>query len=330
MKNFKKFSTTNFTVSFFALFLFVACCTSCGSDDDIPPVDLKSSSYEYQLHNGQTVESAPYAGTHNDDYMVTMDLEELENGNTKITMNLMNTVNGATYALHAHDVADPATTPNGTPYIESPNANIFAQMVQGNGGTVSVSQEANISYFDLTSTYDGFFVSHDPLQDVSTTDISTYLVVGAFARTQTTTNYDATTFNYDFNSGQVAATFLYTGTHPSDVSATIRVAELAAGSRITVTINNTLDGETYHTHAHDMADPLTTPNNTPYNETPNGEVYAGALMGNGGNVALSNISSMSYDEITTMYDGFFVVHDPLQAVSTTDPTTYIVLGVFAR
>ena len=330
MKNFKTFSTFNLTASYFALFLLVFGATSCGSDDDVVDPVLETSSYEYQLHNGQTVGSAPYSGTHNDDYAVTMELEELANGNTMITLSLMNTVNGASYNLHAHDVADPSTTPNGTPYNESPNTDIFAQSVQGNGGTVTISQEANISYFDLTNTYDGFFVSHDPLQEISTTDISTYLVVAAFARTQTTTNYDATTFTYDFNSGQISPNFLYVGNHPNNLSATIRVAELASGSRITVTLNNTLDGETYPTHAHDAADPLTTPNNTPYNETPNGEVYAGALMGNGGTVALANISSMTYDEITASYDGFFVVHDPLQAVDTTDPTTYIVLGLFAR
>ena len=30
------------------------------------------------------------------------------------------------------------------------------------------------------------------------------------------------------------------------------------------------------------------------------------------------------------YDGFVVVHDPLQAITTVDPTTYVILGVFAR
>lgn len=329
MKKFMKFSTINFPATFLALLVMVACFSSCKDDDD-PIIDLKSTSYTYQFHNGQTVESAPYAGTHNDDFSVTMDLEELENGNTKITMNLMNTVDGETYNLHAHDGADPATTPNGTPYDESPNATIFAQSVVGNGGTVSVSQEATMSYTDLTTTYEGFFVSHDPLQDISTTDISTYLVVGAFARAQATTNYSSTTFNYDFNTGQVAPAFLYVGTHPTNISATIKVAELAAGSRITVSIMNTMDGQTYHTHAHDMADPMTTPNGTPYDETPNGEVYAGALAGNGGTTSAANISSMSYSDVTTTYDGFFVIHDPLQTVSTTDPTTYIVLGVFAR
>ncbi len=330
MKDFQKHGTINFTTTLFALFVLVACCTSCGGDDDVDPVDLQSTSFAYQFHNGQTVPSAPYAGTHSDDFSITMDLEELENGNTMITMNLMNTVDGATYRLHAHDVDDPATTPNGTPYDESPNADIFAQSVQGNGGNVSISQEASISYFDLTNTYDGFFVAHDPLQDISTTDISTYLVVSTFARAQTATSYTSSTFTYDFNTGQIAPNFLYVGSHPTDVSATIRVAELAEGSRITVSIMNTLDGETYPTHAHDTADPTTTPNNTPYNETPNGEVYAGALAGNGGTVSLANISPMSYDEITTTYSGFFVVHDPLQAVNTTDPTTYIILGSFAR
>ena len=79
-----------------------------------------------------------------------------------------------------------------------------------------------------------------------------------------------------------------------------------------------------------MADPATTPNGTPYNETPNGDVFAMAIMGNGGTASGTNDSSLSYDELTTNYDGFFVVHDPLQPVTTVDPTTYVFLGVFAR
>jgi hypothetical protein len=139
------------------------------------------------------------------------------------------------------------------------------------------------------------------------------------------------TFSYDFNTGQVAEAFAYSGDHSDDLSATIKVDELEdGGSEITITIDNTIDGETYRTHAHDMADAATTPNGTPYNETPNADVFAGAITGNGGSASLSNTSSLSYEEITTTYDGFFVVHDPLQDLSTVDPTTYVILGVFAR
>lgn len=139
------------------------------------------------------------------------------------------------------------------------------------------------------------------------------------------------TFNYDFNTGQVAQAFAYAGDHQGNLSATITVDENEdGGSDITVTLNNTIDGETYPTHAHDMADAATTPNMTPYNESPNSGVFAGAIMGNGSSASLTQTSTMSFEEITTTYDGFFVVHDPLQAVNTADPTTYVVLGVFAR
>ncbi len=141
----------------------------------------------------------------------------------------------------------------------------------------------------------------------------------------------STTFNYAFNTGQVAETFAYSGSHPDNLTASIKLDELEnGGTRVTVSINNTIDGQTYPTHAHDMADPATTPNGTPYNETPNGDVFAGPISGNGGTASASNDSSMSYDELTSIYDGFFVVHDPLQAVTTVDPTTYVFLGVFAR
>ena len=93
---------------------------------------------------------------------------------------------------------------------------------------------------------------------------------------------------------------------------------------------NTLDGETYHIHAHDIADPATTPNGTPYIETPNSDVYVSMLEGNGDMAGSAVISTLSYDMILNNYDGFFVVHDPLQAIDTTDPTTYVILGIFAR
>ena len=139
------------------------------------------------------------------------------------------------------------------------------------------------------------------------------------------------TFTYDFNTGQVAADFAYVGTHSDDLSATIKVDEREDGdSDITITINNSIDGETYRTHAHDMEDAATTPNGTPYNETPNADVFAGPIEGNGGAASLTKKSSLSYEEITTTYDGFFVIHDPLQDLSTVDPTTYVILGIFAR
>ncbi len=301
--------------------------TSCVDDDPV----LSDASYDYAFHNGQTVSAAPYTGLHPATLNAKLELMELEDGGTRITVTLINTVDGETYRIHAHDGADPSTTPNGTPYIESPNTDIFAQNVEGNGGTASISQETEMSFDDLTTNYEGFFVVHDPLQDLNTIDITTYLIVGSFAREQTIASYQSTDFNYDFNNGQLASEFAYSGTHGTDLNAWINVTEVVNNrSRITIMLDNTIAGEMYHTHAHDMADPSTTPNGTPYNESPNAMVFANHIMGNGASAGKSFISEMSYNEITTNYDGFFVVHDPLQTINTADPTSYVILGVFAR
>lgn len=301
--------------------------TACSDDDD----STLSSDFNYQLHNGQTVPSAAYVGTHPSDFEADMTVDELDNGNALITVTLKNSINGAMYAIHAHDKADPSTTPNMTPYNETPNADVFAQQLEGNGGTVSVSQEATMSYDDIINSYEGFFVVHDPLQPINTADITTYLVVGDFAREQPNNSYQSTTFSYDFNTGQIAPEFAYSGSHPTDLSATIRVDELEGDqSRVTVTIFNSVDGETYPTHSHDKADPSTTPNNTPYLEAPNADVYVQMIQGTGDDARMTQIASMSYEDLTTNYEGFFVIHDPLQPVNTADPTTYVVLGNFAR
>lgn len=311
-----------FTLIFSAAILL----SSCNED----PV-LESKTFNYQFHNGQTVPSAPYAGYHNSNLTASMKIDELEDGGANITVTLENTLDGEAYHMHAHDAADPSTTTNGTPYNESPNSDVFATMVQGNGGSVSTTLKTDMSYSEITSTYDGFFVIHDPLQAINTADITSYLIVAAFARDQQVENFESATFNYDFNTGQVAEAFQYVGTHPTNFTSSIRVDELADGrSRVTVTHMNTVDGLNYATHAHDMADPSTTMNGTPYIETPNGAIFAGGIIGNGGMNGKANISDMSFADITTSYDGFFVTHDPLQDIDTTNPATYVILGVFAR
>lgn len=126
--------------------------------------------------------SSGYSGSHPTTLDAMMEVEEIDNNSSRITVTLTNTLDGEMYMIHAHDAADANNTPNGTPYNETPNSGVFVQMVNGNGGTVEVSQVANMSYEDITGMYEGFFVVHDPTQAISTTDISTYLVVGAFAR----------------------------------------------------------------------------------------------------------------------------------------------------
>lgn len=324
-----KKSHLNFTNAFLIVLLVVGLLSSC-SEDDGSYTEMMSMTYEYSFHNGQTVSSAPYNGSHDSDLSAQLMIEEMDGG-TMVTVTLMNTIDGEMYPIHAHDAADASSTPNGTPYNETPNTGLFAQMASGNGGTVMVSQMTDMTYEDITMSYEGFLVVHDPLQDINTADVSTYLIVGSFAREQVSVSYASMSFNYDFNTGQIAEQYAYEGTHTTNLGAMITVEELAAGqARVTVDIMNTMNGEMYHTHAHDVADPEETPNGTPYIESPNADVFAQMIMGNGSTARGSQISSYSYTELTSSYEAFFVVHDPLQDITTTDPTTYVILGSFAR
>lgn len=308
---------------------------SCKKEDveptPTPTPTMMSSTYNYEFNNGQVVPTASYDGMHMDNLTATMKVEETASGKAMITVSLTNTIDGASYHIHAHDAADPTTTPNNTPYNETPNTALFTKMVVGNGGTVSISQEANQSYSEITSTYNGFLVVHDPTQAVSTTNISSYIVLGTFARAQSATNYSSQTFPYAFNTGQLSAAYAYGGTHATSLMGKLKIQQLADGnSRVTVMLDNTMNGQTYMVHAHDAADPATTPNSTPYNESPNSNVCTVMISGNGATAHASQTSTMSYSDITSVYNGFFVVHDPLQAINTADPTTYVLLGVFAR
>ena len=325
---------TKQTIFAFVLFLFgTVALTSCGDDDggDGPQKELESKSFAYHFHNGQTVPGAAYLGGHANNLMADLMVEEMDNGGSKITVTLENTIDGEMYMIHAHDAADAATTPNNTPYNEAPNADLFAQMANGNGSSVTVMQETTMSYSEIMENYAGFFVVHDPLQDVNTADITTYLIVGSFARAQDLTEFSSKEFMYDFNTGQLSADFAYDGAHANTLKAKLTVDQLADGtSRVTTWLMNTMDGEMYGTHAHDAADPMTTPNGTPYNESPNTDVYVNMIAGNGGTASAAQVSTMSYDDLTSTYEGFFVVHDPLQAVNTANPKTYVILGQFAK
>lgn len=150
--------------------------TSCGDDD------LASTTFEYSFNTGQVSPDFAYTGTHSDDLSATMEVKETEAGGSEITVTLKNTMDGMTYPMHGHDAADAATTPNGTPYVEAPNSNIFVHMVTGNGGDVTHTHSSTMSHDEIVNNYDGFFVVHDPLQDVSTTDPTTFVILGAFAR----------------------------------------------------------------------------------------------------------------------------------------------------
>jgi len=324
------------THSIFVLLALAFAFVSCSSDDDNgmivddPDPMLREATFTYQFNNGQIVEDAPYEGMHADNLMAEMKVEELENEETRITVTLMNTIEGEMYAVHAHDAADPSTTPNGTPYIESPNSDVYNQMIDGNGEDASASQVTMMSYDMIIESYEAFFVVHDPLQEISTTDLTTYLVLGTFARNQPEVNFMSASFDYEFNVGQLDPSFAYEGEHPMDFSATLTIQELANGSsRVSVMLNNALMGETYPVHAHDFADAEETPNGTPYDESPNSDVLTLMIQG-GGYTNDSQITMMSFEELTSDYGAFFVIHDPLQELSTTDLTTYLALGVFAN
>jgi len=43
----------------------------------------------------------------------------------------------------------------------------------------------------------------------------------------------------------------------------------------------------------------------------------------------SNISTLSFNDLTHDYDGFFVIHDSLQELTAVDVTTYLILGATA-
>lgn len=321
--------TRGFTAA--ALIFGLGACKKEDDNDDNGDPQTQMEMYSYEFNNGQVVASAAYDGPHSDKLMAELKVESKSDGGATITVTLTNTVDGATYPVHAHDAADPGTTPNGTPYDETPNGNLLVATIDGNGGEASVSVETDMSFDEITNSYEGFFVVHDPLQTISTVDISTYLAVGTFARDQGSTNLKSQSFSYDFNTGQIDPSLAYSGSHPGDLEAMINLQELVNGeTRVSVALMNSLDGESYPVHAHDKADPSTTPNGTPYDESPNGNVLIVTIDGNGGTAHASQHSSMGFDSLTNSYEAFFVVHDPLQPVNTADPTTYVVLGDFAR
>lgn len=312
-----------------------------GCDNDSSPTngmdELRSVTYNYAFNEGQLLgdSDTAYRGEHDRNISAEMRIEEQENGMATIIVTLQNTIDGEIYPVHAHDAADPSSTPNGTPYNETPNAGIFAQMLEGNGSTAMVENETELSYDELVDDYEGFFVVHDPTQEISTVDLTTYLILGTFAQNLDTGENSLRTESYDyaFNEGQLLGddATAYGGDHPRNFSATLMIEERGNGyANVTVSLENTLDGLSYAVHAHDAADPSSTPNGTPYNETPNADIFAQMLEGNGGSVSVTSETDVSFKELVGDYEGFLVVHDPTQEISTVDLTTYLILGSFAE
>ena len=324
---------TAFTSILIFAFIFAACSDSSTGPDFDPGMAEAS----YAFNEGQLLGdvNTAYRGEHNRDLMSTIMIEENEDGTATITYTLNNTISGETYPVHGHDAADPATTPNGTPYIEAPNSEL-STMITGNGGSVSSTIETEtITYNELVNSYEGFYVVHDPTQEISTTDLTTYLILGVYGQSLQAGSPEqrSETFTYSFNEGQLLDNpdTAYEGEHPRNLSATVVVEEQLNGlATVMVTLNNTLDGQTYPVHSHDAADPATTPNGTPYDEAPNSQL-SGMISGNGSDASTTfETSSITYMDLLNDYEGFFVVHDPTQDISTTDLTTYLILGLTTR
>ncbi|MDZ7847969.1 MAG: hypothetical protein U5L96_15125 [Owenweeksia sp.] len=97
------------TRSFIALSLIMG-LAACEKDDEDDMDDnpmLKSKTFSYDFNNGQVVPSAAYDANHPGDLTAELMVEEMADGGSKITVTLMNTVDGETYPVHAHDAKDP-------------------------------------------------------------------------------------------------------------------------------------------------------------------------------------------------------------------------------
>lgn len=150
-------------------------------------------------------------------------------------------------------------------------------------------------------------------------------------------------FTYTFNTGQLGNGTAYEGEHPQNLTAVLTIEEMNANRcRVKLLLNNVVEGKTYLVHTHNAADPTSTPNFTPYDESPNADILSLAITGAGhshgshGHRLAHTIaqgeqqSPFSFDYLTQQYDGFLVVHDPLKPLSTTDLKTYLVVNKFAR
>lgn len=171
----------NLIINSLFLVVLLAAFTSCQKDDNVD--EKESKTFTYDFNTGQVNTAYAYdatVGTHPNTLKAELTLDEMDDDQTKITVKLMNPVAGQTYMVHSHVKADPNSTPNGTPYIETPDATVFAMPITAAEGEKSFT--SNMSFEKLTTEYEAFLVVHDPLQPVTTTDPTTYVILGSFAR----------------------------------------------------------------------------------------------------------------------------------------------------
>jgi len=102
----------------------------------------------------------------------------------------------------------------------------------------------------------------------------------------------------------------------------------SGGTLLRLTLYHTVAGATYPIHAHDYAD--STPHGGPYLLAVNGDILDQNPVGTGDSLTVEQYSRYDRAELTENYRGFLVVHDPLQAVNTADPTTLLIIDRFAR
>lgn len=313
--------------------LFLPALLSCEKGGNTEEADQELSRYSYRLNNGEAKAGTAYRGQHSTDFSARLEVKEAANGKLLLQVTLHNTRAGETYLVHAHDAADSAQTPQGLPYREEPNTDLLALQIQGNGGTISQSQEtAAYSYEEIVSDYQGFLIVHDPLQPVAIADWSSFLSLGTFARNQgPAPDYASASYTYSFNTGQVDTAFAYRGPHTNSLEAELTIEEVAHGaSRIIVDLSPTSSGEIYRVHAHDKVDSSTSPSGLPYKKLFNGNILAQAVTSSGGALRVTQLAGQRFATITTQYRGYLVVHDPLQGMNTSDPTTFLVMNDFAE
>lgn len=188
----KHFSFTNAILFASTLLLFSAC-----QHHEAPaPTEavLRTATYTYAFNRGQLGEGTAYQGAHATNMTAVFTIEELSENRCRVKMLLNHAIEGTTYLIHAHDAANPESTPNNTPYMETPNEAVLSLAITGAGHshgrsgqrvvhiTAKGEQESRFGFDYLTQVYDGFIVVHDPLQPVSTNNLRSFLVVNKFAR----------------------------------------------------------------------------------------------------------------------------------------------------
>ena len=159
-----------------ALLLALTCflLTACQQNELFVP---QSKARVYAFNTGQVDNSYAYTGTHRDDFTVELTLTEREDQKTEIKVIIVNALAGETYSVGAYDKVDPATN-NGLPFSATPNTAILSETIIDKGVTFVSDQ----SFDELVNNYEGFLIIHDPLQAISGTDPSTYLILGDFTK----------------------------------------------------------------------------------------------------------------------------------------------------